>query len=58
MGGILEAEDKEEDLVVEEDKLYVIIMGSLDTFQGTAQVLLRHVYTTNILITLLRNVLS
>ena len=36
----LEVEDKEEDLVVEEAKLYVIIVGILDIFPGIARVLL------------------
>ena len=55
---ILEAEDKEEDLVAEEAKLYVIIVGNLDTFPWTTRVLLRNVYIENILVTLPKNILS
>ena len=36
---IIEFEDKEEDLVMEEAKLYVIIVDNQDIFRGTVRVL-------------------
>ena len=48
---ILEVEDKGEELVMEEDKLYVIIVENKDIFLGIVRFLRRHVRTTNILIT-------
>ena len=55
---ILEAEDKEEDLVVEEDKLYVIIVGNHDILPGTVQVLQIHVRIAKLLIIASNNVRS
>ena len=54
----LESEDKEEDLVAKEAKLYVIIVGILDILTGTTRVFPRHLCTTIILVILLRNALS
>ena len=54
----LEAEDKEEDMVMEEVKLYVIIMENHDFFFGTVLFLRRHVCTANILIIPSNNVRS
>ena len=44
---LLEVESEEEDLVTEEENLYAIIVGTLDTFPGTEQILIRHVDIVN-----------
>ena len=56
--GILEVEDnnKEEDLVEEEAKSYVIIMDNQDTLPKIAKVLRRNVHTVKHLNALLNNV--
>ena len=58
LGGVvfLEAEDKEEDLVVKEAKSFVITMDNLDIFLEIALILHRHVHIANHWITLLKNV--
>ena len=43
----LEVENKEEDLVAEKENLYAIIVGTLDTFPGIEQILLRPVLIVN-----------
>ena len=54
----LEVEDnkKEEDLVGEEAKSYVITVGSHDIFLEISKVLQNHVHSVNHLITLLNSV--
>ena len=53
---ILEAKDKEEYFVMEEAKLYVIIVGDQEILSRTMWVLQRNVYIANILIILSNNV--
>ena len=54
----LEVENKEEDLVTKEENLYAIIVGTLDTFPGTEQILIRPIHIVNIFTILSKSSLS